>query len=458
VTKERIVVTGGSGELGTLVLRKLCADRHVADVVAFDVRPPMACGARLRAVTGDVRDEDALMRAMQGADAVVHLAFVMAALRPRAEMDAVNVDGSKNVFRCALRSGVKRIVYTSSVAAYGVVPGHPVPLVESSPRVRQPTFAYACNKFDVEAFLDELEREHPHVPIARLRPGIVLGRGMEHPLGDLMRRRLILDSGTTPLAVVWDEDVADAIVLALKAGARGAFNVAAEEAATAAELAAAARMRLVAVPRAVLAGARLASRALAATGALRAFDPSWLDALGVAIVPSSARARAELGWKPRAPTARDVVRRYADTVPRALDRRIDVFMRLVAFGARHGAMPEEGRHMTARVHLDLTGPRGGDFAMILENGALRVERGIPRPPGTRVVLSADTFLDLLAGRVDMTTAGMTGKVRVEGEGLASFLFQAMFTTFRARTDFVSARLKRWFARGGGGDARKGASA
>jgi nucleoside-diphosphate-sugar epimerase len=88
--KKRIVVTGGSGELGTVLLRRLAADPSVGEIVSIDVRPPVASSPKLRAVACDVRDA-AVEGHLAGADAVAHLAFVLTQLRPRAEMDAFNV-------------------------------------------------------------------------------------------------------------------------------------------------------------------------------------------------------------------------------------------------------------------------------------------------------------------------------------------------------------------------------
>src|SRR5207253_8631571 len=93
---------------------------------------------------------------LSGCDALIHLAFLVAKRGERALQDDVNVRGSTNVFDAAVKAGVKRILYASSVAAYGVVPGLPVPVVEDTPRTRQPGFWYACAKFDVEAILDRL--------------------------------------------------------------------------------------------------------------------------------------------------------------------------------------------------------------------------------------------------------------------------------------------------------------
>src|SRR4051794_32775839 len=133
----RVAVTGGSGQLGTLVLRRLADDRSVKEIVALDVRPPLVVSGKLRDVRADVRDPK-IGEHLRGCDVLVHLAFMVAKRGARELQDEVNVRGSANVFRGAIDAGVRRILYSSSVAAYGVVPTLPVPVTEETPRTRQP--------------------------------------------------------------------------------------------------------------------------------------------------------------------------------------------------------------------------------------------------------------------------------------------------------------------------------
>src|SRR5262245_21911716 len=149
----RVVVTGASGQLGSRLLRRLAGDRKVKAITSIDLRPPMIASPKIRMVTVDVRDPD-LARHMKDHDALVHLAFVVTEVRPRAELHAINVGGSANAFLAGAKAGVSQIVYSSSIAAYGVVPGHPEPITEDTPRKHQPEFAYAAAKFEVEALLD----------------------------------------------------------------------------------------------------------------------------------------------------------------------------------------------------------------------------------------------------------------------------------------------------------------
>jgi len=104
-------------------------------------------------------------------------------------------------------------------------------------------------------------------------------------------------------------------------------------------------------------------------------DPKWLTAAeGVVLLPTNEKARRELGWKPKCPTASSVIAKYVESHPGRLDRRLDVFFRLVELAGSRGRVPEEGKRLNARIHLQLTGAGGGDFALLLDEGRLRIAR------------------------------------------------------------------------------------
>jgi nucleoside-diphosphate-sugar epimerase/putative sterol carrier protein len=438
-----VAVTGGAGQLGTVVLKRLLAERAVKEVRCLDVRPPLVVSSKLRSVEIDIRDPR-IGDSLAGCDALVHLAFVVIARLPRAEFESINVGGSTNVFRAALAAGVRQIVYSTSVAAYGVVPGHPRPIVETTPRRYQPEFPYAATKWQVEQLLDELEREQPDLRAVRFRPGILIGAAMENPLGQALGRRLMFDSGGQPLPLVWDEDVADAVFLALKKRAHGAFNLVADESRTAAELARAGGLRLIRVPRA-LAGPLIRCSSLLGPPV----DPAWGRILHVPMIASADKAHRELGWTPKCPTAIDVIRHFVAVTSAGLDPRLRLFFRLVALASQRPA-PEEARHLRARVHLVLTGPGGGERGIVLDEGRLTIGPHPPRPPTVTVTMKATTMLDLLAGATDFGAAQLTGRVRVEGEALAAWVVQGMVTSFRQRAQapgaagFIPRQLARWF--------------
>jgi UDP-glucose 4-epimerase len=425
----RVVVTGGSGQLGSRLLRRMAGDRKIKAITSIDLRPPAIASPKIRAVTADVRDPGIELY-LRGHDALVHLAFVVTEVRPRDELWSVNVGGSANAFNAAATAGLTQVVYSSSIAAYGVVPGHPEPITEDTPRVHQESFAYASAKFEVEAWLDRFELDHPGIAVARLRPAILVGHDMEHALGYGLRQSRIAVLGNAPLPVVWDEDVADAAVLALHAGARGAFNLAADDALPPRELARHTALRAVRIPRAVAHGAAAASPLLARIGLGQAVDPAWIDTSDVRMIVSSEKAKRELGWHPRCRTATDVIKRHQAEVPRRLDRRIALFFRAVDRASQRRP-PDESRPTPLLVHLRLTGPDGGDLGLAFELGRIRVTRGVPRPPGAALTLATSTFRKLVAGQADVTSAQMMGLVRLEGDPTAVMVLGGIVTSFRA---------------------------
>jgi nucleoside-diphosphate-sugar epimerase/putative sterol carrier protein len=418
----RVAVTGGSGQLGSLVLRRLANERSIQRIVAIDQRPPIVASSKIEDVRADVRDPTLRSR-LEGCDALVHLAFWVAKRGNRAEQDSVNVAGSENVFRSALAAGVRRILYASSIAQYGVVPTLPTPVTEETPRTRQPDFWYAAAKHDVEALLDELEDSHPDLKLTRFRPAILLGRRMEHLLGKLLRKGLLPDVENLP--VVWDEDVVDAFILALRSGASGAFNLVADEPLPTRELARSCGLSTVKAP--MLRAARVAERLLTTLRLLRPADPGWSHPVETRLVYSSEKAKRELGWKPKCPTSRSVLERFVQTVPRRLDRRVGVFATVV----NRSPGRSELRGMEASIHLELSGPNGGDLSLRARDQRVRIGLGIPRPPDATVKMRADTLLDLLAGKTDLAGAQLEGEVHLEGNGHAGLLLGGVVESFRA---------------------------
>lgn len=442
----KVVVTGGSGQLGSLVLARLAQSRKVKRIVSLDLVPPSIPSAKLDWKIADLRDPG-LDRHFEGADALMHFAFVVARRTPREVMYAVNVEGSRRMFEHALKAGLRTVVYSSSASAYGNPPGRTGPLTESSPRVRWTELPYAADKFDVEAFLDELEPAHPELRVVRLRPGILVGRRIAHDLGRSLVSRVLVEVTPAPMPLVWDEDVADAAMTALLGDARGAFNLVADEQKSPGELARATGFRLIRVPR------RAFAVAAPLLGKLSNTDASWFEAVDAHLPASSERAKRELGWSPHCPTVTEVLRNFDAVTPRRLDRRLAVYFRLVdTLGRRVPPnLPDDARRVSLDIHLDLTGPRGGDFGWHIHEGKVRLSPGIPRPPSASITLSPETLLALLTGQDDLSTARMAGRVRVNGEPTAGLAFAGMITVFRnnARKSglegAVARRLERWFS-------------
>jgi UDP-glucose 4-epimerase len=170
----RVVVVGASGNVGTSLLGALAGEPAVDSVLGLCRRLPDTSFPKTEWRQADVA-RTPLRPLFHGADAVVHLAWLIQPGRDKATLHAANVDGSARVFRAAAAAGVKTLVYASSVGAYA--PGPKDRRVDESwPTTGIESSFYARHKAEVERLLDDFEREHDRIRVVRLRPGLIFKR------------------------------------------------------------------------------------------------------------------------------------------------------------------------------------------------------------------------------------------------------------------------------------------
>jgi UDP-glucose 4-epimerase len=302
----RVVVVGASGNVGTSLLRALAEESAVDSVLGLARRIPQAEFPKTEWRRVDIAHSP-LRPHFDGADAVVHLAWLIQPGRDKRRLYEVNVDGSARVFRAAASAGVGVLVYASSVGAYAPGPKNRR-VDESWPTTGIQSSFYSRHKAEVERLLDRFEDEHPDTRVVRLRPGLIFKReaasGIRRlfagPLlpNFLVQRRLIPLVPAHPRLVfqaVHSHDVADAYRLALvRDDAQGAFNIAAEPVLDPHELGRLLGARPLSLPAGVLRGGAALSYRLR----LQPSEPGWLDMGLAAPVMDVTRARSELGWSP----------------------------------------------------------------------------------------------------------------------------------------------------------------
>ena len=221
-------ISGGAGFLGLHLARRLLADGH--DVRTLDV-VPLDDAELERSVDerrGDVRDRDSVAKLVQGADVVVHAAAALPIQASRESIRSVNVGGTENVLRAADDAGVRRVVFISSTAVYGVPEKHPIE--EDDPLVG--VGSYGESKIDAEGLCRVAAVETTIV-----RPKTFIGPerlGVFEILFDWIRegRRIYtLGKGHNRYQLLAVEDLVDAIVRAAgePAAARETFNIGATE-------------------------------------------------------------------------------------------------------------------------------------------------------------------------------------------------------------------------------------
>ncbi|RZI96272.1 MAG: SDR family oxidoreductase [Microbacterium sp.] len=265
----RVLVTGGSGFLGSHVTAALSRDPQVELVVAADLRAPA------QRVDGTVYEhldvtvagavEPVLRR--YGIDVVVHLAAIVSPGRDHDLEYRVDVDGTRHVLDECVAAGVRRIVVSSSGAAYGYHPDSPAWLRESDPVRGNDEFPYARHKRLVEEMLAEHRRRHPTLEQVVFRIGTILGPTVRNQITALWdgRRILAVRGSDSPFVFVWVDDVAGAMVRAATEGPAGVYNVAGDGRMTVYEIAERLGKPVVRVPAGVLAAALRLGRALRLT-------------------------------------------------------------------------------------------------------------------------------------------------------------------------------------------------
>ena len=302
----RVVVVGATGNAGTSLLRALADDPKVESVLGLARRRPTLRLPKTTWAEADVTRSD-LAPHFRGADAVVHLAWVIQPSRDEATLHAINVDGSERVFRAVREADVPALVYASSIGAYSAGPKDRR-VDESWPTGGIPSSFYSRQKAQVERMLDHFEEEAPDVRVVRLRPGLKFKReaasGIRRLFAGPFLPSPLLRTGLIPIVPHLDRlrfqavhslDVGDAYRLAVTKDVRGPFNVAAEPVLDGPELG----HLLGARPVRMHAGLLRSGAAIAWRLRLQPTPPGWVDlALGVPLMDTT-RARDELGWNPR---------------------------------------------------------------------------------------------------------------------------------------------------------------
>ena len=224
-------ISGGAGFLGLHLARRLVADGHTVrslDLVPLD---DAALEGAVEELHGDVRDPSAVRRLVEGADVLVHAAAALPIRGSRDEIVAVNVGGTATALAAAAEAGVRRSIFISSTAVYGVPRVHPI--FEDAPLVG--VGAYGESKIEAEQVCREFAQRGHEVVIVRPKTFIGPERlGVFEILFDWIhdgRRIYVLGDGSNRYQLLAVEDLVDAVVRAAQAdGAAGqAINIGAQE-------------------------------------------------------------------------------------------------------------------------------------------------------------------------------------------------------------------------------------
>ncbi|CAD0184201.1 hypothetical protein RUESEDTHA_01079 [Ruegeria sp. THAF57] len=225
----RILITGAAGAVGTALLHRL-GPRSDLEIIATDIREPsnLPANARFRKMNVTGSDPQSVILE-ERPHTIVHLASVVTP-GPNSTRELeyrVDVEGTRNVLDAAIGAGTRRLVVTSSGAAYGYYEDNPVPLKETDAIRGNEEFAYSWHKRLVEQMLAEARDSAPDLQQVILRVGTVLGANIDNQITALFHkpRLLGLKGSDSPFVFIWDKDLAEILVRAATDSPAGIFNV-----------------------------------------------------------------------------------------------------------------------------------------------------------------------------------------------------------------------------------------
>jgi len=298
-----VVVTGISGNLGRALAKQLHLE---ALVVGIDRRPFRDKPKDIVHVQVDIRKarvEEAFRH--RKVDALIHLGIMHDPRMPFSEAHSFNVVGTQKILELCVRHGVRKVVVLSSANVYGPLPENSNFLTEETPLMAADRYSDVRDLIEVDMYAQSFVWRHPDIETVILRPVNIVGPTVKNAPSNYLRLQHPLTvMGFDPMIqLIHEEDVARALIQALKPGARGVYNVTGPgEVPLSAVLRELGRSP-VPVPDFLL---RPALRRLFRAGVV-SFPPEELDHLQYLCVVDGSRAAREMGWSPRY-TLRETIR------------------------------------------------------------------------------------------------------------------------------------------------------
>ncbi|WP_435200610.1 SDR family oxidoreductase [Janibacter sp. GS2] len=314
----KILITGGSGFLGTSVGAGLVSAGH--SVISADLRPAVTPGVTSTPL--DVTDAVGVRSLLleHRPEAVVHLAAIVTPGKgsQREVERRVDVDGTRNVVAGCVAAGVRRLVVSSSGAAYGYHPDNPDWITEDHPVRGSVEFAYSDHKAQVEHLLAAARREHPQLEQVVLRIGTILGERVDNQITALfLRKRLLgIRGARSPFVFIWDADVAAIVQRAVVGDVIGTFNVAGDGALPITQIAERLGKQVLWLPGGVL----RAALAVGSTVGVSRYGPEQTRFLKYRPVLDNTRLREVFGYTPTH-TSAEAFEAWLASHPEALGRR-----------------------------------------------------------------------------------------------------------------------------------------
>jgi len=296
---KRILITGAAGHVGRTFLKQSRLSKF--DVTACDILPIEDLPENVVFQHLDVRDQEGINKVFDKLrpDCVVHLASIVTPAKGAPESLAYDVDvkGSEYIIAACLKFKTKRLVVTSSGAAYGYHPENASPRTEDSPLRGNDEFPYARHKRLVEEMLADIRHNNGELEQVILRVGTILGEGLENQITALFHKPRLLGvwGNESPFVFIWAEDLAQILLRACDVGKPGIYNVAGDGALGISDIASILKKPVLPMPVWLLKSAL----AIASPLGLSRYGPEQVRFLQYRPVLDNSRLKGEFGYTPK---------------------------------------------------------------------------------------------------------------------------------------------------------------
>jgi len=224
----KALVTGANGFTGSHLVRALeQRGNSVIGLVRRSSNLARLSDCQVQLVYGDINDRDALQAAMTGVDTVFHTAaYVELGLVNEAEMELVNVEGTRAVLEVAQATGVSKVVYCSTIGVFGDTKGQ---VIDETFKRTQTDFdsAYDRTKYQAQQLVDQFAAAG--LPVVSILPSGIFGPDDPHfgPLKQqfLKGRLKLLPGGDRITGIVHVDDLVAAMILAAEKGKPGEYYI-----------------------------------------------------------------------------------------------------------------------------------------------------------------------------------------------------------------------------------------
>jgi UDP-glucose 4-epimerase len=225
---KNVTITGVSGYIGSLLLKRIAQEAEVERIIGIDIKEPSFKSPKFTFIKHDVRQpfEDIFIDSK--CDTAIHLAFIVAPIRDEGKVRQINIEGSQNFLNACASAKVEQVFYLGSHTEYGAHVNNPDFFTEDMPLNPNADYPYPVDKAQVDIMFQEFAKDNPHTYVTIGRTVAVTG-----PCGDacgltvLFLPVMIKAKGKNPLwQFIHEEDMAELVVRLLKGKKGGIYNLA----------------------------------------------------------------------------------------------------------------------------------------------------------------------------------------------------------------------------------------